>query len=143
MRDPFAHAGGTLVTKLKNILLVTTGIAIGASAISVLNAQSNAPYFEVAAINVTDKEGYEASGVDKLREAIKASGAKLIAGGYNKATALEGDVTAPNRFLIWQYPSKEAHDKVWNNDIKPWIEKVKGKYTDRLRVFGVEAAQQM
>ena len=129
------------MAKLKSILLLTAGIVIGASAISVLNAQSNAPYFEVAAINVTDKEGY--SGVDKLREAIKASGAKLIAGGYNKATALEGDVTAPNRFLIWQYPSKEAHDKVWNNDVKPWIEKVKGKYTDRLRVFGVEAAQQM
>ena len=37
------------MTKLKSILLVTTGIIIGASAISVLNAQSNAPYFEVAA----------------------------------------------------------------------------------------------
>ena len=131
------------MTKLKSILLVTTGIIIGASAISVLNAQSNAPYFEVAAINVTDKAGYEASGVDKLREAIKASGAKLIAGGYNKAITLEGDVAAANRFLIWQYPSKEAHGKVWNDEIKPWIEKVKGKYTDRLRVFGVEAAQQM
>jgi hypothetical protein len=131
------------VTKLKSILLLTAGIVIGASAISALNAQSNAPYFEVAAINVTDKEGYEASGVDKLREAIKASGAKLIAGGYNKAITLEGDVAAANRFLIWQYPSKEAHDKVWNDAIKPWIEKVKGKYTDRVRVFGVEAAQQM
>jgi hypothetical protein len=38
------------MTKLKNILTVTTGIIIGASAISVLNAQSNAPYFEVVAI---------------------------------------------------------------------------------------------
>ena len=131
------------MTKLKSILLVTTGIVIGASAIGVLNAQSNAPYFEVAAINVTDKEGYEASGVDKLREAIKASGAKLIAGGYNKAVTLEGDVPAANRFLIFQYPSKEAHEKVWTNDVKPWIEKVKGKFTDRLRIFGVESAQQM
>ena len=130
------------MTKLKSTLLVTTGIIIGASAISVLNAQSNAPYFEVAAINVTDKEGYEASGVDKLRETIKASGAKLIAGGYNKAIALESDVSAPNRFLVFQYPNKEAHQKVWNNDVKPWLEKVKGKYTDRLRIFGVEAAEQ-
>jgi uncharacterized protein (DUF1330 family) len=128
------------MTKLKSVLLVTTGIIIGGSAVSVLNAQSNAPYFEVAAINVTDKAGYEASGVDKLREAIKAGGGKLIAGGYNKAVTLEGDVAAANRFLIFQYPSKEAHEKVWTNDIKPWIEKVKGKYTDRLRIFGVEAA---
>ena len=131
------------MTKLRSVLLVTTGIVIGASAISVLNAQSNAPYFEVAAINVTDKEGYEASGVDKVREAIKAGGGKLIAGGYNKATTLEGDVAAANRFLIFQYPSKEAHEKVWNSTIKPWIEGVKGKYTDRIRIFGVEAAEQM
>jgi uncharacterized protein (DUF1330 family) len=131
------------MTTLKSILLVTTGIVIGVSAISVLNAQSSAPYFEVAAINVTDQAGYEASGVDKVREAIKAGGGKLIAGGYNKATTLEGDVTAANRFLVFQYPSKEAHEKVWTNDIRPWIEKVKGKYTDRFRIFGVEAAERM
>jgi uncharacterized protein (DUF1330 family) len=93
-------------------------------------------------INVTDQAGYEASGVDKVRDAIKAGGGKLIAGGYNKATTLEGDVTAANRFLVFQYPSKEAHEKVWISDVKPWIEKVKGKYTDRFRVFGVEAAEQ-
>jgi len=129
------------MTKLKSVLLVTTGIVIGASAISVLNAQGNAPYFEVAAINVTDQAGYEASGIDKVRDAIRAGGGKLIAGGYNKATTLEGDVTAANRFLIFQYPSKEAHEKVWTNDVKPWIEKVKSKFTDRFRVFGVEAAK--
>ena len=129
------------MTKLKSVLLVTTGIVIGASTISVLNAQGNAPYFEVAAINVTDQAGYEASGIDKVRDAIKAGGGKLIAGGYNKATTLEGDVAAANRFLFFQYPSKEAHEKVWTNDVKPWIEKVKGKYTDRFRVFGVEAAK--
>ena len=129
------------MTKLKSVLLVTTGIVIGASAISVLNAQGNAPYFEVAAINVTDQAGYEASGIDKVRDAIRAGGGKLIAGGYNKATTLEGDVTAANRFLIFQYPSKEAHEKVWTNDVKPWTEKVKGKFTDRFRVFGVEAAK--
>ena len=95
------------MTKLKSVLLVTTGIVIGASAISVLNAQGNAPYFEVAAINVTDQAGYEASGIDKVRDAIRAGGGKLIAGGYNKATTLEGDVTAANRFLIFQYPAKK------------------------------------
>jgi hypothetical protein len=90
------------MTKLKGISLVAAGVIIGASAISVLNAQSNAPYFEVAAVNVTDQTGYEASGVDKVREAIKAGGGKLIAGGYNKATTLEGDVPAANRFLIFE-----------------------------------------
>ena len=128
------------MTKLKSILMMTTGIIIGASAISVLNAQSNVPYFEVAAINVTDQAGYEASGVDKVRDAINAGGGKLIAGGYNKATTLEGDVTAANRFLVFQYPSKEAHEKVWTSDVKPWIEKVKGKYCPSSEILRQEAA---
>ena len=126
------------MTKLQSALLATTTFALGAAAVSALHAQSNAPYYEVAAINVTDKNGYEASGVDKVRDAIKASGAKLIAGGYNKATAIDSDVAAANRFLIFMYPSKEVHDKVYAETIKPWAEKVKGKYTDRYRVFGVE-----
>ena len=32
------------------------------------NAQSNAPYYEAAGINVTDQAGYEASGVVELRD---------------------------------------------------------------------------
>ena len=46
-------------------------------------------------------------------------------------------------FLIFMYPSKEASDKVQNEIIKPWAEKVKGKYTDRYRIYGVEAATEM
>jgi hypothetical protein len=84
------------------------------------------------------RDPYRDSAVDKVRDAIKASGAKLIVGGYNKATAVDSDTAAPNRFLIFMYPSKEAHDKVYAATIKPWAEKVKGKYTDRCRVFGVE-----
>jgi uncharacterized protein (DUF1330 family) len=130
------------MTKLQSALLATATFALGAAAVSALHAQSNAPYYEVAGINVTDQAGYEASGVDKVRDAIKASGAKLIAGGYNNATAIDSDIPAPNRFLIFMYPSKEVHDKVQNDIIKPWAEKVKGKYTDRYRVFGVEAVEQ-
>jgi hypothetical protein len=126
---------------LKSALLVTTGIVIGAGAISALNAQSSTPYFNVSAINVTDKDGYEASGVDKVRDAIKANGGKLIAGGYNKAVAIDSDVQPTNRFLIFMYPNKEASDKAWEAT-KPWLDKVKGKYTDRVRIFGVEGVEQ-
>jgi hypothetical protein len=126
---------------LKSALLVTAGIVVGAGAISVLHAQSNAPYYEVGEINVSDQTGYEASGVVALRDTIKASGAKLVAGGYNKATAYEGSAPA-NRYLIFVYPSKEVHDKVWANDIKPWVEKVKGKYVSGFRTIGVEAVEQ-
>ncbi len=124
-------------------LMAIGGVALGAAGSSMMTsvaAQNNAPYYNVAAINVTDKEGYEASGVDKVRDAIKANGGKVIAGGYNKAVAIDSDVSAPNRFLIVVYPNKEASDKA-NAAIKPWADKVKGKYTDRYRTFGVEGVQ--
>jgi hypothetical protein len=119
------------------------GVALGAAGSSMMTsvlAQNNAPYYNVAAINVTDKEGYEASGVDKVRDAIKANGGKVIAGGYNKAVAIDSDVPVANRFLITVYPNKEASDKA-NEVIRPWAAKVKGKYTDRYRAYGVEGVQ--
>jgi uncharacterized protein (DUF1330 family) len=122
---------------LKNALLVTVGIIVGAGAISVLHAQSGAPYYEVAEINVTDQPAYEGSGVDKVRDGIKASGGKLIAGGYNKTQSYDGAPVA-NRYLIFQFPSKEVHDKYWKEIAKPWSETVKGKSTGTLRVLGVE-----
>ena len=129
------------MTKLQSALLATATFALGAVAVSALHAQSNAPYYQVAGINVTDQAGYEASGVDKVRDAIKANGGKLIAGGYNKAVAIDSDIPAPNRFLIFVYPNKEASDKA-NEIIKSWAQKVKGKYTDRYRTFGVEGVEQ-
>ena len=111
------------MTKLQSALLATTTFALGAVAVSALHAQSNAPYYQVAAINVTDQAGYEASGVDKVRDAIKAAGGKVIAGGYNKAVAIDSDIPAANRFLIFVYPSKEVADKAQNDTIKPWAER--------------------
>ena len=124
-------------------LLAIGGVAVGAAGSSMMTsvlAQNNAPYYQVSAINVTDKDGYEASGVDKVRETIKEYGGKLIAGGYNKAVAIDSDVPVSNRFLIFVYPNKEASDKAYAA-IKPWSDKVKGKYTDRFRIFGVEGVQ--
>ena len=83
------------------------GFALGAGAASVY-AQGTTPYYEVAEINVKDHAGYEASGVDKVREAIKAAGGKVIAGGYKKAELIAGNGEPANRFLITMYPSKAA-----------------------------------
>ena len=91
--------------------------------------------------NVIDQPNYEASGVDKVRDAIKAGGAKLIAGGYNKTTSYDG-APPSNRYLIFQYPDKATHDKLNMEIIRPWQEKVKGKYTSVFRIVGVEAAGQ-
>jgi uncharacterized protein (DUF1330 family) len=100
---------------------------------------TTAPYYEVAEISVKDQTGYEASGVDKIRDAMKANGGKVIAGGYNKAESLAGAPPA-NRFLIIVYPSKEASKKTWADAVAPWSKEI-GKYAD-FRSVGVEAVEQ-
>jgi uncharacterized protein (DUF1330 family) len=111
------------------------GIAPG-----VLHAQGATPYYEVAEINVKDQAGYEKSGVDKVRDGIKAGGGKIIAGGYNKSHSLMGAPPA-NRFLVFQWPSKEAADKVWAQSTKPWIESEGVKYAD-FRDIGLDGVEQ-
>jgi hypothetical protein len=72
---------------------------------------------------------------------LKAHGGKLIAGGYNKATAIDG-VPPPNRVLIFQYPNKEVSDKAWSESIKPWQMSEQVRKLADFRVFGVEAVEQ-
>ena len=128
----------------KTVLLLSAGIIIGlgASQASIqLFAAENTPYYEVAEINVKDQAGYEASGVDKVREAIKAAGGKVIAGGYQKAEVIVGGSELANRVLITVYPNKAASGDNWAKNIRPWLEKVEGKYATA-RVIGVEGVEQ-
>src|SRR5262249_1464288 len=107
----------------KTVLLLSAGIIIGlgASQASIqLFAAENTPYYEVAEINVKDQAGYEASGIDKVREAIKAAGGKVIAGGYQKAEVIVGGSELANRVLITVYPNKAASGDNWAKNIRPW-----------------------
>jgi uncharacterized protein (DUF1330 family) len=116
-----------------------SGLGIGPG---VLHAQSNAPYYEVAEIQVTDQPAYEASGVVEIRDMLKKNGVKVIAGGYNKTQSYAGMPIA-NRYLIFQFPDKATHDKVWT-DTKAWAQKaLNAGHMSEFRVIGVEAAQPM
>jgi hypothetical protein len=75
-----------------------------------------------------------------VRGAIKANGGKLIAGGYNKAHGIVG-APPPNRFLIFMFPNKEAHDKYWAESVKPWMDGEGKKYAD-FRAVGAEGVEQ-
>lgn len=122
-------------------LVLGAGLSGGISiAPGVLHAQGATPYYEVAEINVKDQAGYEKSGVDKVRDAIKANGGRVIAGGYNKSHGLIGAPPA-NRFLVFQWPSKEAADKVWVQSTKPWIDAEGMKYAD-FRDVGLDGVEQ-
>ena len=112
-----------------------SGLGIGPG---VLHAQSNAPYYEVAEIQVTNQPAYEASGVVEIRDMLKKNGVKVIAGGYNKTQS-----PIANRYLIFQFPDKATHDKVWT-DTKAWAQKaLNAGHMSEFRVIGVEAAQPM
>ena len=96
----------------------------------------------MAEINVIDQPNYEASGVDKVRDAMKANGtAKLIAGGYNKAQAIDATEVA-NRVLIFQYPNKEAADKDWKANIEPWEMRADVRKLADFHAIGVEGVEQ-
>ena len=114
--------------EMSKIAIAVIGLAVGAGA-SAIYAQSTAPYYEVVEINVKDQANYEKSGVDKVRESMKANGGKSIMGA------------APaNRFLVIQYPSKEGSDKT-NVSVKAWYDSEGHKYSD-LRSVGVESVEQ-
>ena len=134
-------------TNIKIAAAAIGGLVLGAGlsggigiAPGVLHAQGTAPYYDVAEINVKDQAGYEKSGVDKVRDAIKANGGKLIAGGNNKSHSNMG-APPSNRFLIFQWPNKEAADKVWAESTRPWIDREGMKYAD-FRDVGVEGIEQ-
>jgi uncharacterized protein (DUF1330 family) len=134
-------------TNIKIAAAAIGGLLLGAGlsgwigiAPGVVHAQGAAPYYEVAEINVKDQAGYEKSGVDKVRDGIKANGGKVVAGGYNKAHSYMG-APAPNRVLIIEFPNKEAHDKFWADSAKPWIDGEGMKYAD-FRAVGVDGIEQ-
>jgi uncharacterized protein (DUF1330 family) len=97
---------------------------LGVGAADMLHAEGTASYYEVAEINVKDQAGYEASGVEKVRESQKAHGGITVAGGYNKAEGRLGTPPA-NRYLIIKYPNREAADKHWIDVSKWWDAQVR------------------
>jgi uncharacterized protein (DUF1330 family) len=134
-------------TNVKIAAAAVGGFVLGAGfsgwigfAPGVLHAQGTAPSYEVAEINVTDQAGYEKSGVDKVRDGIKANGGKVIAGGYNKATARMGG-TPPNRFLIIQWPNKETSEKAWPT-AQNWWDSSGSKYASGFRDIVVDGIEQ-
>ena len=135
-------------TNTKIVAAAIGGLVVGAGlsggigiAPGVLHAQGAVSYYEVAEINVTDQAGYEKSGVDKVRDGIKANGGKVIAGGYNKAIGRVG-AAPPNRVLIVQWPNKEAADKTWTEDVQKWWDSGGSKYASSFRDIGVQGIEQ-
>ena len=123
--------------KKTSVVLLAATFFAGVGASQILRAADGPLYYTVSEIKVKDQAAYENSGVDKLREAMVANGGKMIAGGYNKAELLAGNGEPANRIVIWVYPNNATAGKVWAENIRPWLEKVEGKFATA-RAIGVE-----
>jgi hypothetical protein len=70
---------------------------------------------------------------------IKEAGGKYLAVGFNKTMSYTGFPVA-NRFVIIQYPSADAWNKLWTGGLKDLQDKVGNKYAD-FRILSVESVE--
>ena len=121
-----------------------TTAAIGAAClvagagVASLYAQSNAPYYEIAEINVKDVDAYKKAMSESL-PMIKEHGGTYVAGGFEKAKSRVGSPVA-NRYVVIRYANKEAADKLYDDGLKAWMDK-NATIAD-FRIVGVEGVEQ-
>jgi len=88
-------------TKFKLTLALLAGVAIGATAIQGLNAQTTPVAYFIAEVEVTNAAVYQTY-LDRNTPLVQAAGGTFLSRG-EKLAALDG--TAPGRFAIIQFPS--------------------------------------
>ncbi len=137
-----AHATREEIAMKSNYKIAAAVIAsfvLGVGAASILHAQSKAPGYVVAEIDVKDQDGYMKDFLPKAQANIKEFGGKYIGGGLNKAVGFVG-APPPNRVVLLQFPDmdrvKAFEDKEQRN-----VTEVGSKYAS-FRVFGVEGVEQ-
>jgi uncharacterized protein (DUF1330 family) len=101
---------------LKNALLVTASIIVGAGGVQLLHAQGKAPAYSIALIDIKDEAGYKTAVAD-VRKRITDLGGKFIitagaAGGMGEMTSPTGD-KVPSRLVMTEYANMDAANKWW------------------------------
>ena len=120
----------------KYVLLVVGSFGLGAAAVQTLHAASTPPAYAIGMITVKDDAGYKNDFLPAAQKAIKESGGKYIAGGFNKTVTFDG-APPPNRVVILQFESMDAA-KAWNdNPANKEARKIGDKYAT-FQTFAVE-----
>jgi uncharacterized protein (DUF1330 family) len=102
---------------LKNALLVSVSILVGAGGVQLLHAAGMAPGYFLGVIDVKDQDGYKNTFLPEAMKSIKEGGGIYIGGGFNKTTTLDG-MTAPNRVVLIKFDSVDAAKKWWTDSGK-------------------------
>ena len=109
---------------------------LGVGAASILHAQTKAPGYVIAEIDVKDQDGYTKEFAPKAQANIKEFGGKYIGGGgMNKAIGFVG-APPPNRVVLLQFPDIETV-KAFEEKEGRNVAEVGSKYAS-FRVIGVE-----
>jgi hypothetical protein len=87
--------------KIQFALGMAIGLALGATAVHALHAQTRPPIYYVAEVDVTDPEAYIKEFVPKAATSAEAYGGRILAAS-SKVTAVEG--TPPeNRVVVMRW----------------------------------------
>jgi uncharacterized protein (DUF1330 family) len=87
-------------------------------------------------INLATKKEF----LPEARKQIGAHGGTYIAGGFNKARALEGAEPA-NRVVIFSFPNHDAATKWWETDARKMNDEI-GKKFATFRILEIEGVEQ-
>lgn len=123
------------------ILAMLAGAAIGAAAVSELNAQVKPPLYVVTEIDVTNPDAYGKEYAPKAQALIKSAGGRFVAiggvagAGAGKVTAIEGE--APKRATLQVWDSMEQYQAYRNSPAFKEVRQIGDKYA-KFHTFSVD-----
>jgi uncharacterized protein (DUF1330 family) len=126
-------------SRYKIAMAVIGSFVLGIGAASILHAQTKAPAYVVAEIDVKDQDGYTKDFLPKAQANIKEFGGKYIGGGMNKAIGFVG-TPPPNRVVLLQFADMDTA-KAFEDKQKRIETEVGNKYAS-FRVIGIEGVEQ-
>jgi uncharacterized protein (DUF1330 family) len=130
---------------MKTHYAVTLAMVAGFGAVAVqgLHAQTKAPVYYVAEIDVSNPDAYAKEYAPKAQALIKAAGGKLLAiggaAGGAKVTAFDGE--PPKRAVVQVWDSMEKIQAWRNNPEYKELRKIGDKYA-KFRSYTIEGVAQ-
>jgi uncharacterized protein (DUF1330 family) len=125
-------------SKLKIVLAIVAGAALGAAAMQGLHAQAKLKAYTVAELETLDAAA-QASYVPAVLAAQKAAGGHPFNTGGGKMIAMEG-APAPMRVAITEWDSLEQAQAFYNSAAWKNLAPQRDKATKTIRRYTVEAA---
>jgi uncharacterized protein (DUF1330 family) len=121
--------------KLSTIILAAIAVVfVGPANLGSLKAQSKAPVYVVAEVDVNDNAGFVKEYLPHAQASIKSNGGRFLIAGQN-VKALEG--TPPRRVIVTAWESFDKVDAWFNSPAFRDLRAVGDKYA-KFRLYVVE-----